>query len=134
MRIKNIFSLVLIGGLLVACVNNIEAQTVRVTDPGLFNLAKKLVSEKLRDPEATRFKPEYNAYKTSSGDFIVCGTLNGKNAMGGYVGYKPFYVRIRNGQVESFLLPSETDEYGFALGAVRKVCTDAANGKVMLSS
>ena len=74
--------------------------------------AKSLVADRMRDPEATRFKDEIYAYQTSYGDYIVCGTLNAKNAMGGYVGYKPFYVRIRNNAIESFVVPGEGDQYG----------------------
>lgn len=31
--------------------------------------------------------------------WYVCGTLNAKNRMGGYVGVKPFYALIRHGSV-----------------------------------
>jgi len=88
----------------------------------------------MRDPEATRFKSDFSAYQTSVGDYIVCGTLNAKNAMGGYVGYKPFYMRIRNNSIEALVLPSE-NEYAAALAnQVREACANAATGKVMTSS
>jgi hypothetical protein len=118
------------------CVDNntIEAQTTPTKDPAAFKMAKRLVSDRMRDPEATRFKPNYKAYRTKNGDFIVCGTLNAKNAMGGYVGYKPFYVRIRNGAIEALQLPSEGDHYGLAVTKVQQACSEAANGRIMVSS
>lgn len=119
---------------LTGCVNNIEAQTSPVESTALFNQTKMLVAERMRDPEATRFKSEYAAYKTQQGDYVVCGTLNAKNAMGGYVGYKPFYARLRNNQLESFIIPSENDQYGMVLNQVKQVCADAAAGKIMISS
>ena len=115
-------------------INNVEAETAPIKDPAVIQLAQQLVSGQMRDPEATRFKNEYSAYKTKQGDYIVCGTLNAKNAMGGYVGYKPFYVRIRNREVAAFAIPSENDQYNVAVNAVRKTCSDAAAGKVMVSS
>ena len=36
--------------------------------------------------------------------WIICGTLNAKNRMGGYTGAKTFYVFIRNGRVRSATL------------------------------
>ncbi len=122
------------GALLSACVNTIEAVTTPTNDPGVKRLAETLVAERMRDPEATRFKPQYSAYQTQQGDYIVCGTLNAKNAMGGYVGYKPYYVRIRNNQIAALRLPSENDEYGIELNQVRQACSDAATGKLMVGS
>ena len=121
--------------LLSACVmNTIEAETVPIKDRAVIEKAKGLVADRMRDPEATRFKDDVSAYMTKQGDYIVCGTLNAKNAMGGYVGYKPFYVRIRGGAVAAFTVPSEMDEYNIQLNAVIKSCADAAKGKVMVSS
>ncbi|MEO3480667.1 hypothetical protein AAFO90_23800 [Phaeobacter sp. CAU 1743] len=114
--------------------NHIEAETTPVKDPRVVATAKTLVAERMRDPEATRFKQNFQAYRTKQGDYIVCGTLNAKNAMGGYVGYKPFYVRMRNNQIEAFKLPSETDEYNIMLNNVRKTCSDAAAGMLMVGS
>lgn len=114
--------------------NTIEAQTTPTNNRAIIQTAEALVAERMRDPEATRFRDEKSAYMTSAGDYIVCGTLNAKNAMGGYVGYKPYYVRIRNGSIVAFQIPSESDEYNIVLNAVNQTCLDAAAGKVMVSS
>lgn len=126
---------VTVAFILSGCVaNNIEAETKPIKDSRVINLAKTLVSERMRDPEATRFKNGFSAYQTKRGDYIVCGTVNAKNAMGGYVGYKQFYVRIRNNEIAAFNLPDENDEYGIVASTIKKVCTDAAAGKLMVSS
>lgn len=114
--------------------NTIEAETTPTNNRSIIQTAEALVAERMRDPEATRFRDEKAAYMTSGGDYIVCGTLNAKNAMGGYVGYKPYYVRIRNGAIAAFNIPSESDEYNIVLNTVNQTCLDAAAGKVMVSS
>lgn len=48
------------------------------------------VREQLNDPDSARFR-----YERYVGDWTVqrgflCGEVNAKNAMGGYVGYRPF--------------------------------------------
>lgn len=48
------------------------------------NLAVKAVREQMLDPQAARIV----ILETHQG--AVCGTVNGKNAMGGYVGARPF--------------------------------------------
>lgn len=115
-------------------VNTIEAQTTPSNDRVAINRAEALVAQRMRDPEATRFLDEKKAFTTSNGDYIVCGTVNAKNAMGGYVGYKPYYVRIRNGSVASLILPSESDQTGIDLKTVIQACSDADTGKILVSS
>lgn len=115
-------------------VNTIEAQTTLSNDRVAINRAEALVAQRMRDPEATRFLDEKRAFTTSNGDYIVCGTVNAKNAMGGYVGYKPYYVRIRNDSIASLIVPSEGDQAGIDLNYVIKVCSEAAAGKIMVSS
>lgn len=56
--------------------------------------AKRLVIERLKDPESARFQDI-----TRRSDDEVCGQVNAKNAMGGYVGHKWFW--IKNGQTNS---------------------------------
>lgn len=50
--------------------------------------AKKTLADSLRDPGAAQFRNvrtvSYNAGK------VICGEVNGKNAYGAYVGFKPF--------------------------------------------
>lgn len=132
---RNLAILAVLTALLSGCVqNNIEVTTAPVRDASAFNKAKALVADRMRDPEATRFKPQYAAYKTSAGDLVVCGTLNGKNAMGGYVGYKPFYARIRGNTLVALLFPDGTDDYGMAANMVKQYCDEAASGNMKVSS
>jgi hypothetical protein len=135
-NILKCFGLVIITAGLMGCVdpNTFEASTTPISSASEVNRAQQLVAERMRDPEATRFKPEYQAYRTNVGDIIVCGTLNAKNAMGGYVGYKPYYVRIRNGIIQVFNTVSESDEYNFELNTVQTGCSDAATGTIMVMS
>jgi hypothetical protein len=49
--------------------------------------AKRLVEHDLRDPEATHYR---EVFRSPSG--AVCGQMNAKNGLGGYVGYVDFIV------------------------------------------
>lgn len=115
---------------LTACmnVNTIPVESKPIRSATYFAKAKHAISEKMREPEATRFKPEYSAYSLSNGDVVVCGTVNGKNAYGGYVGYRPFYIRFRNEAVQSVHFSDDV------VGFVTKVCSDAAQNQLMISS
>jgi hypothetical protein len=44
----------------------------------------------LKDPDSAKFG-KMVAILRDGKDVIVCGTVNAKNAMGGYVGRQPFY-------------------------------------------
>lgn len=57
-------------------------------------LAEDDVRASLKDPDSAKFR---GVVKFSTG--AVCGEVNAKNAMGGYVGFTPFVVS-RHGQVE----------------------------------
>lgn len=130
-----IVGLCVVLALLTACVaNNIEAETKPIRSGSVISLVKKLVADRMRDPEATRFRNDFATYQTNRGDYIFCGTLNAKNAMGGYVGYRQFYVRIRGNEIASLLLPGENDQYAIVAQQVREGCADAASGTIMVSS
>ena len=134
MKYPRIIALITTTFTLAGCLNTIEVTTAPIRSNAVFAEAKRLAADKMRDPEAARFKSEYTAYRSSAGDTIVCGTMNGKNAMGGYVGYKPFWIRIRNGKVMAFNIPGEDDDYGIDAQRVTKSCADASAGTVMVGS
>lgn len=46
--------------------------------------AKQAVAAEMRDPDAAQFR---SIWSSSNG---VCGEVNGKNAFGAYVGFRPF--------------------------------------------
>ena len=50
--------------------------------------AKKSIEERLLDPSSVQYR-NVKAYSEN----VVCGEVNGKNTMGGYVGYKPFIYK-----------------------------------------
>lgn len=59
----------------------------------IINELRKPVLEKLNDPDSAKFKNEWlvtgwNGW--SVGSSILCGEVNAKNRMGGYVGYVKF--------------------------------------------
>lgn len=49
---------------------------------------KRMVSERLKDPESARFRD----IKTAGNGLAGCGTVNSRNSMGGYAGATPFMV------------------------------------------
>lgn len=50
--------------------------------------AKRSIEERLLDPSSVQYR-NVKAYSEN----VVCGEVNGKNTMGGYVGYKPFIYK-----------------------------------------
>ncbi|WP_023628574.1 hypothetical protein [Pseudomonas soli] len=54
--------------------------------------AREAVSEQLTDPSSAQFRNE-----RSKKDGWVCGEVNSKNAMGGYVGFKRYTVIWKDG-------------------------------------
>jgi hypothetical protein len=64
-----------------------------VTHPGLQE-AKAQVLANLKDPDSARFEGLREVHLTSGGKGstidVVCGSVNAKNSMGGYVGFLPF--------------------------------------------
>lgn len=86
--------------------------------PNFQRIAEDAVRESMKDPESVRFKDTYQAYQLSNGDVAVCGEVNGKNSYGGYTGYTPYYVRIKNGQAYRM----------HAMEASGSVCDNMASG------
>jgi hypothetical protein len=68
--------------------------------------AKEILERDLRDPEATHYR---NVFVSKTGD--VCGRMNAKNGLGGYVGYIDFLVRAVGGAP---LTLADTDRWTFA--------------------
>lgn len=54
--------------------------------------AREAVAEQLTDPSSAQFRNEW-----SKKDGWVCGEVNSKNAMGGYVGFKRYTVIWKDG-------------------------------------
>ncbi|WP_371154164.1 hypothetical protein [Jannaschia sp. 2305UL9-9] len=91
--------------------------------PSDLALAEGYIRETLRDPDGARFRrPE--GFRTGQGDRIVCGEYNATNGFGGYVGYTPYYIRIRGDFVD-------IAHFGNGLGAVG--CDKARSGEVQVA-
>ncbi len=75
------------------------AETVPVTSAPMqvnaaaISQAHAIAAYDLFDPSSAQFRGD-RMYKLSSGDYVVCGEMNGKNQLGGYVGFTPYYVRM----------------------------------------
>lgn len=69
------------------------------------NIAKNAVSNVLIDPDSAKFSNIIQGVKP--GDY--CGTVNGKNRMGGYAGSSPFIYESGNSQVSIYNVPTRFD-------------------------
>jgi hypothetical protein len=64
--------------------------------PDLDRQARALTSYDLLDPGSAQFR-NLRAWQLSNGDIAVCGEQNGRNRLGGSVGFQPLYVRFTPG-------------------------------------
>jgi hypothetical protein len=68
-------------------------------------ITKNYISKDFYDPYSAVFVMNKPTKALTIGQrsrfaWVVCGTVNAKNRFGGYVGAKPFYVKIYNGAAE----------------------------------
>lgn len=63
-------------------------QAKAATEQEMIEEAKKVIAEKLKDPESARFK-NVSIEKIRNIDWVV-GEYNAKNSFGGYVGFSDF--------------------------------------------
>lgn len=86
----------------------------------------------LKDPSAAQLR-NVVAYDLSNGQGrAICGEVNGKNALGGYVGFRPFYLRMKGAELVSMVVSTGArDEY--LSGYVAATCADAAAGRMMIN-
>lgn len=108
---KQIALLFASGLMLSACVTaaNFSPATVPQSriDAGLAS-----VRLNLRDPDAAQFRDvrTYQADAQAGGGIIICGLVNGKNAFGGFTGFKPFRASIDpQGTLDTFYIQGEGD-------------------------
>jgi hypothetical protein len=89
---KNLIALTLIAGVSIPVLaEQTEFDKVRLTQDEALNIIKS----SMRDPDSVKFekvKRYTMTLKDGSKGNITCGNVNAKNAYGGYVGYKKFYV------------------------------------------
>ncbi len=71
----------------------------------MYTMVQTAVARDLIDPDSARFRDPYAAKTTltkadvTKNVTVVCGEVNAKNRMGGYVGFEPYAVIIENGKV-----------------------------------
>ncbi len=98
-----------------ACATPISPQEIETADYGTpptgnyEDIIKKEIGAQLFDPYSAVYeiKPPSKGYTRESPVFgtqkafgyKVCGTVNAKNRMGGYVGSVPFFALFRNGHL-----------------------------------
>lgn len=67
--------------------------------------AQTMIAEKMKDPEAARFRNVQFNPETG----VACGQVNMKNSFGGYVGYQDFIVKgdfaLTRGEAAASLQP-----------------------------
>lgn len=68
-------------------------------------IIKTYLNKTLKDPESARFdsweppRMGWNGFGGSQYGFIVCVNVNAKNSYGGYVGSRPNFFMIKNGEI-----------------------------------
>lgn len=72
-----------------------------VTD---IDRARAAVLEKLKDPESARFRNIRSVGPKDDLGEVICGEVNAKNEMGGYVGFQTFFFTPKDGGV---LIPGQ---------------------------
>ncbi|CAN7649888.1 hypothetical protein LJR039_005017 [Pseudorhodoferax sp. LjRoot39] len=66
-----------------------KAQQEKFFGPETIVAAQRAVRATLKDPDSAQFKEVYANY-TEAFDLVACGSVNAKNSVGGYTGFKRF--------------------------------------------
>lgn len=123
------------GFLLAGCMNvndtpvNARPAPVTAADRGIIQSA---IIDDMKDPAAAQTR-NLVAYDLSGGQGrAICGELNGKNAFGAYVGFQPFFLRVKDGKLVTEYAgsgdPDDLDRF-----MAEKGCREAATGQMMVS-
>lgn len=107
----------LLGFLLTGCASAPTQQEIANADYGTpmsedqcRRIAEQDIANQLKDPNSAQFRDEQPCYKgwlssapllgmKAAFGYVQKGEVNGKNSFGGYVGFSPYLVLIKNGQV-----------------------------------
>ncbi|MDR7034490.1 hypothetical protein [Mesorhizobium sp. BE184] len=83
-------------------------------DIGDISLITRKVTEGFFDPEAARFYAVNYSLKAEKRDkSVICGYVNGRNRMGGYIGIEPFFYNRESNTAT--MLPTEIKASGSEL-------------------
>lgn len=88
--------------------------------PALVEKAHAYLVYDFIDARSAEFRNE-RAYRLDTGDYAICGEVNGHNRFGGYTGYQNYYVRMT---AEGAGVRKYTGDMGM-IG-----CAQLANGQV----
>jgi hypothetical protein len=98
------------------CIGLIAAAFLAGCGKSRIEAAHDLVKDGLSDPDSALFKDD-REYAQKDGKVVVCGRVNAKNRMGGYVGYRMYIV-----EDEKALVMNEDNASDFA-GKYMAICT-----------
>ncbi|TPL96416.1 hypothetical protein FJ960_26115 [Mesorhizobium sp. B2-3-11] len=92
-----------------------------------IDIVAEALGDQLIDPYSAKISDLFHGMNNG----VVCGRINAKNRMGGYVGYAPFYVYTSDRKAE--IIRQEPDESpdGFLLrlNLMRAVCNLPPNSE-----
>lgn len=110
--------------LITGCAVQMASTPLKNAPTSSLGIAQAAARDVLKDPDSAKFKNSYQAYRLENGDLVICGEMNAKNSFGGYVGYEPYYVRLR-GNIVKHIAMDDLAAYA---------CNSAAKGSVPVSS
>ena len=84
MRKKLLLALAVTSAMVAGCADKEIDQAKKHADKEI-DQAKQQIESQLKDPQSAQYKQV-----TKFSENVVCGLVNAKNSMGGYVGFKPF--------------------------------------------
>ncbi|MGV8987788.1 MAG: hypothetical protein ACOH2H_16060 [Cypionkella sp.] len=77
-----------------ACGPSIDVTAAPVhLNASTINAAHTAAAHDLFDPSSAQFR-EDSTFRLSNAEVVVCGQMNAKNRLGGYIGFSPYYVRM----------------------------------------
>lgn len=92
------------------------------------------IIDDLKDPGSAQTR-NLMAYDLSDGQGrIICGQMNGRNSFGAYVGYQPFYLRVKDGAVVSKIVGTGSEMDPSDAKRALEGCTNAATGQMKIGS
>lgn len=94
--LPKVIAAMLTAATLCSCaVSPVEPAGLPRTDltPDIEAAAEKGVRDRLKDPDSAKFS-DLVAYQKSPTAIAVCGYVNAKNSLGGYVGASPFLAYV----------------------------------------
>jgi hypothetical protein len=93
--------LLLLAALLTGCVTTeTPATSSSISDEAAFAMARRTIRDDAKDPAAVQIGPKMWRRTVTGSTFgdgpqdVVCGTVNEKNALGGYTGFAPFMFNV----------------------------------------